>query len=69
MRQVVIGYHFLDDFMQLQRTQPDLEQFMNQFYTIMEDIGMPVAVHKTLGPAQVIEYLGLTLDFYRCIEL
>ena len=36
---------------------------MNEFYRIMADIGMLVAVSKTLGPTDVLEYLGLLLDF------
>ena len=31
------------------------------------DIGMPIAVDKTLGPTQQLEYLGLTLDF--CLQV
>ena len=73
--------HFLDDFPLLHRTSMSLTKFVHEFYKIMEHIGMPVAVEKTLGPAQIIEYLGLLLDFLnqtigipekkriKCIEL
>ena len=36
---------------------------MADFYAIMHTIGMPVAIRKTLGPTQVLEYLGLVLNF------
>ena len=55
--------HFLDDFPLLQKTRELLIQFMSDFYRIMAEINMPVAVDKTLGPTQILEYLGLVLDF------
>ena len=55
--------HFLDDFPLLERSRLSLVTFMDEFYRIMSDIGMPVAMHKTLGPTQLLEYLGLLLNF------
>ena len=55
--------HFLDDFPLLRKTRELLIQFMSDFYRIMAEINMPVAVDKTLGPTQILEYLGLVLDF------
>ena len=55
--------HFLDDFPLLHQTRPELIDFMNSSYRIMNDIGMPIARHKMLGPTQVLEYLGLILNF------
>ena len=55
--------HFLDDFPMLQKTRELLIHFMNEFYRIMAEINMPVAVERTLGPTQILEYLGLLLDF------
>ena len=55
--------HFLDSFLLLQKTREQLKHFMNEFYRIMEEIGMPIAVEKTLGPTQMLEYLGLLLNF------
>ena len=40
-----------------------LQGFMNAFFQIMAEIGMPVVVEKTLGPTQILEYLGLVLNF------
>ena len=36
---------------------------MNEFYRLMADISMPVAMNKTLGLTPVLKYLGLTLNF------
>ena len=55
--------HFLDDFPLLPKTCFSLQKFVNSFYRIMEDIGMPIAIEKTLGPTQILEYLRLILDF------
>ena len=55
--------HFLDDFPLLHKSCESLTHFMHEFYRLMADIGMPVAVSKTLGPTPVLEYLGLTLNF------
>ena len=55
--------HFLDDYPLLHVDRPSVEYFRDEFYRIMADIGMPVATHKTLGPTQVLEYLGLILNF------
>ena len=55
--------HFLDNFPLLHKSREGLKNFMNEFYRIMSEIGMPVAIEKTLGPTQVLEYLGLLLDF------
>ena len=56
--------HFLDDFPLLHRSCMSLTHFMHEFYRLMADIGMPVVVSKTLGPMPVLEYLGLTLNFF-----
>ena len=39
--------HFLDDFPLLHKTCLSLQEFMNTFYRIMEDVRMPIAVEKT----------------------
>ena len=55
--------HYLDDFPLLSPTKPSLEKFMAVFIETCNKIGLPVVEDKTLGPAQVIAYLGLLLDF------
>ena len=70
--------HFLDDFPLLHKTCFSLQKFVNSFYRIIEDIGMPIAIEKTLRPTQILEYLSLILDFVKqlvgtlqkkCLEL
>ena len=55
--------HFLDDFPLLGLSHQEVQQFIDEFCAIMQDIGMPVAEDKTLGPTQILEYLGLILNF------
>ena len=55
--------HFLDDFPLLGTSSDDMSLFITQFYRIMEQIGMPVVKEKTLGPTDLLEYLGLILNF------
>ena len=55
--------HFLDDFALLQKSAALLSEFMAEFCHLMKRIGMPISHEKTLGLTQVLEYLGLVLDF------
>ena len=55
--------HFLDDFPLLGVSHEDVCLFIADFYTIMDKIGMPVAKEKTLRPTDMLEYLGLILNF------
>ena len=55
--------HFLDDFPHLGVSHEDICAFILDFYKIMERIGMPVVKEKTLGPTDMLEYLGLILNF------
>ena len=36
---------------------------MQAFYHIMGEMGMPIAIEKTLGPIQILDYLGLIWNF------
>ena len=42
--------HFLDDFPLLEKTCETLLEFMNKFYKIMKEIGMPVFRFKNIRP-------------------
>ena len=55
--------HFLDKFSLLGKSHHDVQLFIDQFCAIMKRIGMPVVEEKTLGPTQMLEYLGLILNF------
>ena len=62
--------HYLDDFPLFADSMESLTIFMNQFYDIMNRIGMPVAKEKTLGPTQLLEYLGLLIDMLnQCVGI
>ena len=56
--------HYLDDFPLLGWSFSDAEVFKRQFIDIMEEIGMPIAHNKTIGPCVILEFLGMLLDFY-----
>ena len=35
---------------------------MSSFKEVCNEIGMPISPEKAVGPVQVIQYLGLTID-------
>ena len=39
-------------------------KFNEEFITLTEQIGFPIAHHKTIGLNFIIEYLGLLLNFW-----
>ena len=55
--------HYLDDFSLLAQNMREAIQFNQEFITLTEQIGFPIAHHKTIGPDYIIEYLGLLLNF------
>lgn len=54
--------HYLDDFFLIKCSEERLLALMSIFSKTCEQIGIPLAHEKTLGPAQQIDYLGLRLD-------
>ena len=54
--------HYLDDFPMLAKTREGLQEQIEKYLALMKRIGMPVAEDKTLGPTQLLEYLGLLLN-------
>ena len=63
--------HYLDDFYLLERTKDRLWSLMSKFTEVVEKkIGFPLSHNKTIGPDQIIEYVGLTTDLEcMCISL
>ena len=61
--------HFLDDYILLEKNTELLLQLMDHFRAIFKEIGMPLAEEKTLGPTNIIEYLGLVLNLLRQLIL
>ncbi|XP_033730175.1 uncharacterized protein LOC117319492 [Pecten maximus] len=54
--------HVLDDFLFIARTKSECEAILNSFQDMCSFIGIPLAPEKTFGPAQVLPFLGITLD-------
>ena len=55
--------NYLDDFWLTQKTEAQLAILANNFLKIVEkELGFPVSHNKTNGPAQVLDFVGLTAD-------
>ena len=52
-------------FILLVQAMHNLSLLMQHFIEVMDEIGMPIAHNKTLGPAPVIEFLGFLLNFFK----
>ena len=55
--------NYLDDFWLTQKTEAQLTTLSNNFLQIVEkELGFPISHNKTIGPAQVLDFVGLTVD-------
>ena len=54
--------HVLDDFLFISTGYNACRQDMSSFISLCESAGVPIAHDKTAGPAQVLEFLGITID-------
>ena len=54
--------HLLDDFLTIDTPDVDANRTMALITMIFNKLNVPLAKHKTIGPATVIEYLGIILD-------
>ena len=54
--------HVLDDFLFIAPTRDLCEVALSIFLKICEDIGVPIAEEKTMGPSQVLPFVGIELD-------
>ena len=52
----------LDDFLFVQPSFDRCQRDLNTFLHLCRDLGVPIAQHKTEGPANVLTFLGLELD-------
>ena len=52
----------LDDFFFVGRTKQQCQEALAKFVYISQQLGIPIATHKTVGPTQVITFLGIELD-------
>ena len=54
--------HILDDFIFIAKTRQACQEALDLFIHICQDIGVPLAPDKTVGPVQVIDFAGIRLD-------
>jgi hypothetical protein len=54
--------HLLDDFLTIDRPDYPADRTMALLTMIFNRLNVPLAKHKTMGPATVMEYLGIILD-------
>ena len=52
----------IDDFLFVAKTKANCLQYLHSFQTLCEVIGVPLAPHKTIGPRNVMIFLGIELD-------
>ena len=55
-------HHVLDDFIFISPNHNLCKEALYTFRLICQDIGLPIAENKTMGPSQVLQFLGITLD-------
>ena len=54
--------HYLDNFLTVHKLNQTCGYIMGTFKQVCHEIGMPISPEKLVGPVQVIEFLGLTID-------
>ena len=54
--------HYLDDFFTVHKLGHSCGYIMGTFKQACHEISMPISPDKSVGPVQVIEFLGLTID-------
>ncbi|XP_033745599.1 uncharacterized protein LOC117331113 [Pecten maximus] len=59
--------HLLDDFLVIEPVHVDASRTMKNFLDVFRDLNIPIGAHKTVGPVNVLEYLGVFLDS-KCME-
>ena len=59
--------HVLDDFLFLNKSKIECQSYLDKFKALCEDIGVPLAMDKTFGPDQILEFLGILLDTIRML--
>ena len=57
--------HILDDFLFIAKTRDQCDRDLKNFILMCNHIGVPLAPEKTVGPATVLQFAGITLDSIR----
>jgi len=55
--------HYLDDFILVgKKFSNDCSTLMNTFMDVCDELGVPIAENKTVGPSNIITFLGFIID-------
>ena len=54
--------HVLDDFLFIAPSYQSCQHALALFLEVCQDIGVPIAQEKTMGPSQILPFLGIQLD-------
>ena len=54
--------HILDDFLFIAPSKEKCQGDLNNFLTVCQRIGIPIAIGKTMGPDRALQFAGITLD-------
>ena len=54
--------HLLDDFLTVDKPTYDADRIMALISLVFNQLNVPLAAHKTMGPCPELEYLGIILD-------
>ena len=57
--------HILDDFLFIAKSKEKCVGDLQNFITMCNHLGVPLALEKTVGPATVLQFVGITLDYVR----
>lgn len=55
-------FHVVDDFLFIADSAAKCDSDMNAFQSLCTELGVPLAAEKTMGPLNVLPFLGITLD-------
>ena len=54
--------HILDDFLFIAPSEEKCQGDLNNFLTVCQRLGIPIANEKTMGPDRALQFAGITLD-------
>ena len=54
--------HYLDDFLFIGRSREECENHLQAFKAVCSHLNVPIALEKTFGPDNVLEFLGFQID-------
>ena len=57
--------HLLDDFLLVSKTSSDCASNLSKFLGVCDELGVPMAPEKTVGPSTVLSFAGIELDTFK----